>query len=132
MDTTYIDRGNANKKLFDKANQQLKEEGKETEVTTFIDAYNKQTKQKTLRIIRKEGTPIYNISFQRGRLRKWIHPNRRVGRPRMNWTEETIREIWDIIKKDTTQYKYTAFNPEDTEMTNIIRAHIGLTPLTAA
>ena len=47
----------------------------------------------------QEHTSIYNVSFENGKLRKWIHSNRRVGRPKMNWTEESIREIWDIVKR---------------------------------
>ena len=47
----------------------------------------------------QENTSIYNVSFQNGRLRKWEHSNKRVGRPRMNWTEEAINEIWDIVKR---------------------------------
>ena len=47
----------------------------------------------------QENASIYNVSFEHGKLRKWIPKHRRVGRPRMNWTEEAINEIWDIVKK---------------------------------
>ena len=47
----------------------------------------------------QENTSIYNVSFENGKLRKWTHTNRRVGRPRMNWTEEAITDIWNMVKE---------------------------------
>jgi hypothetical protein len=68
-----------------------------------------------MEIIQNPHAPIYKVSFEGDTLRKRIHPNRRVGRPRMNWTEETIKEIWDHLKKDNDAYKYMAFDGESTE-----------------
>ena len=53
----------------------------------------------------QDNTSIYNVCFENGKFRKWIHTNRRVGRPRMNWTEETIKEIWDIVKRNNARYR---------------------------
>ena len=63
----------------------------------------------------KKGSPIYKVTFDGNKLRKWVHPNRRVGRPRMNWTEETIREIWDHLQIDDERYKYVAFDANNEE-----------------
>jgi len=123
MDTTYIDRRNTNQTVFDRANQQLKNEGKTKPVITFVEAYKKLKRKRANRIINKRGSPIYNISFHGGKLRKWVHPNRRVGRPRLNWTEETIKDIWDHIKKDDSRYRYTAFDGDDENIINMIRTH---------
>ena len=122
MDTTYIDRSNTHTEIFEKANRNMKEEGKNKEITSFVETYNKLKRKRAMKIIRAEGTLIYKVSFAEGRLRKRIHPNRRVGRPRMNGTEETIKEIWDYLKKDDQRYKYTAFDENSVEQMNHIKA----------
>ena len=122
MDTTYVDRNNTNQKVFQEANRKLEEEGKPKEVKTFVETYKAQKIKRALRIIRKEGTPIHNISFSEGKLKKWTHPRRREGRPRMNWTEETIREVWNHLKKDDNRYKYTAFDGENEEHISYIKS----------
>ena len=63
---------------------------------------------------------MFRISFQNQKLKKWIHPNRRVGKPRMNWTEETIKEIWDHLRKDHPQDRFLAFNSENEYIINKI------------
>ena len=84
-------------------------------IQIIIRGKREQKRTKALKIIRKEGTPIHKISFFGDKLRKWIHPRRRVGRPRMNWTEETIREVWDKLKQDDERYRFTAFDGENEE-----------------
>ena len=39
MHTTHIDRNSSNQKVFDRANQQMQEEGKTTKIVTFIEVY---------------------------------------------------------------------------------------------
>ena len=56
-------------------------------------------------------------------MRTWIHYNRRVGRPRASWTEETIRESLDILKQHNDRYRYTSFNEEDEQMVELIKNH---------
>ena len=123
MDTTYIERHNTNNKVFEEANNKMKEErNTDNKVTSFVDIYKKLKRKRAMRIIRLEGTPIYKVSFAGGKLRKRIHPHRRVGRPRMNWTEETIREIWDHLIKDNPRFKYTAFDDNNDEHMEHIKA----------
>ena len=125
MDTTYIDRANSNQKVFDTANQKLKEEkgDKAKKIISFIDAYKKQKRKRAARIIRKEQSAIHKISFNGPKLKKWVHPNRRVGRPRLSWTEETVREIWEYIKSIDERYKYKAFDEDSEEVINRIKEY---------
>ena len=118
-----MDRANSNEQVFRAANDRLAEEGKEKTVTSFREIYRRQKWKRALKIINKPNTPIYNVSFLGNRLRKWIHKNRRVGRPRSNWTEETIKEIWDYIKKDDDRYKYTRFDNDKEEHIEYIKQH---------
>ena len=118
MKTTFVERANTNKLVFDKANEIIKDERegkKEKQVISFIEAYKKQKMKRALRIIRKPNSAIHKISFQNTKLKKWIHPNRRSGRPRLSWTEETIKEIWEHIKQTNDRFKYTAFNENNEE-----------------
>ena len=124
MDTTYVDRSNTNEKVFKTATDKLNEEGaKKRTVTSFVESYIKQKRKRACRIIQRPGTPIHKVSFRGDKLSKWIHPNRRVGRPRMNWTEETIKELWDHIKKDIERHKYTAFDEQNEEIIQLIKTY---------
>ena len=101
----------------------MEEEGGRKKVVSSIDAYNKITKKRAIEIMNQENTSIYNVSFENGKLRKWIHKHRRVGRPRMNWTEETVNEIWDMVKRNNERFRYTQFDEENIEMMNMIKGH---------
>ena len=96
----------------------MEEEGKSKRVISFVDAYNKIKRKRAIKIMNQENTSIYNVSFENGKLRKWIHTNRRSGRPRMNWTEQSINEIWDIVKRNNVRFRYTQFDEENQEMIN--------------
>ena len=86
----------------------MEEEGRKKKVISSVGAYNKLKWKRSITILNQENTSIHKVSFENNKIRKWIHDKRRVGRPRANWTEETIREIWDAVKKpfDDITYKY--------------------------
>ena len=74
----------------------------------------------------QENTSIQNVSFENGRFRKWMHTDRRVGRPRMNWTEESINEIWDVVKRNSNRFRYAKFDEENQENMALAKAYMGL------
>merc|ERR1711966_616074 len=125
IDTTYINRVNSNVSIFNRINTMMEQEGRRKRVISFVDAYNKIKRKKAIKVMNQENTSIYNVSFEHGKLRKWIHSNRRVGRPRMNWTEETINEIWDIVKRknENERFRYTQFDEDNQEMIDLIKTH---------
>ena len=41
----------------------------------------------------------------------------------MNWTEETVTEIWDILKRNHERFRYTQFDENNKEMTELIKNH---------
>ena len=125
IETTYINRVNSNVSIFNRINTMMEEEGKSKRVISFVDAYNKIKRKRALKIMNQENTSIYNVSFENGKLRKWNHSNKRVGRPRMNWTEETIKEIWDIVKRknENERFRYEQFNEDNQEMIDLIKSH---------
>ena len=77
-------RANTNNKVFSTANERMKEEGKQRNIVTFVEVYQKLKRKRALKIITKTDSDIYKISFQGDTLRKWVHNKRRVGRPRQN------------------------------------------------
>ena len=123
MDTTSINRVNAIISVYNKINTLMEREGKSKRVISFVDSYNKLKRKRAIKIINQEDTSIYNVSFENGKLRKWIHPKRRVGRPRANWAEETINEIWNIIKRTNERFRYQDFNEDNEEMKQLIKEH---------
>ena len=123
MDTTYINRVNTNISVYNKINTLMEREGKRKRVISSVDSYNKLKRKRAIQIINQEDTSIYNVSFENGKLRKWIHPKRRVGRPRANWAEETINEIWNIIKRTNERFRYQDFNEDSEEMKQLIKEH---------
>jgi hypothetical protein len=127
ISTTYIDRENNNQSIFDRTNLAMKEQNnrkKEKKVVPFVEAYKKLKRKRACRIISKPNSLIHNITFNGERLRKWIHNGRRVGRPRMNWAEETVKELWDHIKKDMTGLtRFMAFDDSNELIMDIIKEH---------
>jgi hypothetical protein len=90
----------------------------------FVFRYQKLKLKRACRIIGKPNSLIHNITFNGTRLRKWIHNGRRVGRPRMNWAEETVKELWDDIKKEMPGLlKYMAFDDSNQLIMDIIKEH---------
>ena len=41
----------------------------------------------------------------------------------MNWTEETVGEIWNHIKKNDDRYRYKAFDGDNDDIINNIFEH---------
>ena len=125
VDTTFINRGNTNQKLFRDANQHVREEGnRNRKIRTFIETYMRFKRHRAAKIINKPNSAIHNITFSDDKLNCWIHSNRRVGRPRMNWTEETIKEIWTQVQKEDQQYRHVELNTKDAEMIARIKSFV--------
>ena len=122
-----LDREHNNHSIFEKPSQAMEEEntGKEKKkVTPFVEAYNNLKRKRACRIISKPNSLIHNITFNGNKFRKCIHNGRRVGRPRMNWAEETVKELWDHIKKEMTGLiRYMAFDDSNELIMDIIKEH---------
>ena len=99
----------------------MEEEGRKTKVIPFVGAYNKLKWKRTTKILNQENTSIHKVCFENDKIRKLIHDKRRVGRPRPNWTEETIREIWDAVKKNNITYKYKLFDADNNTMIQMMK-----------
>ena len=101
----------------------MEEEGTSKRVISFVEAYSKLKRKKVVKILNQENTSIHKVSFENNKLRKWTHPKRRSGRPRANWTEETIKEIWNIVKRNNENHRYQEFDENNEEMIEAIKQH---------
>jgi hypothetical protein len=101
----------------------MEDEGKNQRAVSFVDAYNRLKRKRAVKIMNQENTSIHKVSFENRKLRKWTHTKKRVGRPRMNWTEETVNEIWDILKRNHEGFRYTQFDDNNDQMTEMIKNH---------
>ena len=94
--TTYIDRGNTNKKVFELSNAQVNPRNKPNKNIRPFSEYV-QTKQNALlaHIIRSDvGDPMRDSSLMTHSDMPVDFIRRRVGRPRHNWTWETYRKLY--------------------------------------
>ena len=123
METTYVNRANSNARVFNEANQKLQAEGRTKRIGTFIEAYKKAKRKRAIKILNLPTSSLHKVTFQNGQLIKWTHLNRRVGRPRANWTEETLLEIWDIIKQTNPLFRFTSFDHTNQSIIDTIASY---------
>ena len=99
---TYSERGNTNKLLMRRANAIAQTEGKNNEIKLFSEAYKEARANICIRTLSKrESDPVKYVSItNQGGL--WKHMYQRVGRPRLRWIIEAIKDIWEIIKDTQT------------------------------
>ena len=62
------------------------------------------------------------ITFQRG-LETWIYPNRRVGRPKYQWANIAMEELWEEIKLKNRDWRYTRLDTRKEEVCAEIRRY---------
>ena len=89
------------------------QEGRNKRVISLVDANQKPKWKRAVRGPRQEGSSIYNV--------KWLRDKRRVGRPRTNWTEEGIEEIWDRAKHSRIKYRYEPFDENNNDIDEMIK-----------
>ena len=66
---------------------------------------------------------MHKSTFNGNECRKLIHSGRRVGRPRLSSTEETIKEAWDHIKKDRRDLRYIGFDDGNNLIMEVIEQY---------
>ena len=95
MQTTFMDRTNTNAKVISEANRKMEEEGCKKQVMQFSEAYRKaKTKHYVKLITSPEDEPSRCVTFASD-MRAWEHTNRRQGRPKLKWANETAKEYWE-------------------------------------
>ena len=115
METTFINRANSNKRVYEKASELAypKPEDKR-QVKRFSD-FHKERKAKLLgHIARTEDSdPLREVTFQPGTTYRVEYGKKRIGKPRQNWIRETKRFIY--IEKQGL-FSYTEAKREDDQI----------------
>lgn len=93
----------------------MEEEGEPQTAINFQEVYNKMRMHESFTIIASVHTKQHKVTFQGNTLEKWIHMNRRVGKPRRYWAETTGGRTMGRIK--TTQRKVRALTVTTTTHT---------------
>ena len=101
MTTTYVDRNNDNQTVFEKANRAIETEGSNME----IKPYSKVYKERKINLYngllnRPQEDPLKQITFSQDSLQPVGLGRKRVGRPRLSWTAETAKDIWEALRND--------------------------------
>ena len=110
LTTTFIDRANTNKKVFELANELYNPRHiPEKEIKTF-GAYVNTKQQKLLAhtIRADEANPLRQATFIPFTAIPIEYPNRRVGRPRQNWSWHNLENIY--IKNQWGTHEIFKFN----------------------
>ena len=111
-DTTYVNRANTNERIFEMANEQLKEEHgnnnkKEIKkIIPFRKAYLCSKLKRLKRIINQDqSNPCRKITF-RENLTVWTQPNRLQWRPKIKWTDKALKEQWEQMKEEKPEIRH--------------------------
>ena len=104
-DSTYINRNNTNKKIYDEVHKRLKEEKKNKIIYTFAEIHKREKLKKIKKLTIRSREEIHEIIFQEN-LKPRLPPNRTKGRPKFQWADRAVRELWAEIQTKHTQYAH--------------------------
>ena len=96
--TAYYDRTYSNNKLLEEASCCLDPSG-HRKVKLLSDFHADTRKQLLAKLVALgDAEPGFQIIFQSGTFLPHSYGGRRVGRPRLNWLEQTIGDLWEETK----------------------------------
>jgi len=75
-------------------------------IIQFKLAYQKQKMRKLMNIRTEEGGIADKLTFQRG-ITTWKYPNRRKEKPKYEWTQQTLQQMWRTIQQTDPTHRHT-------------------------
>ena len=133
--TTYIDRTQDNKKIYQQVQQHIRnhtEIGKpERQFKPMSQVYEERKTQLLNSIINApEETPTKAVTFQPNTLLPVeIHNvqgrRRRPGHPRVKWVNTTLENLWQLIKEQHPEFRYTQLNLNNDAHINALKLAAG-------
>ena len=96
MKTTYIDRANTNKKVFENANAALNTRRAGTKrIQTFSEYLHKKQETLLKHIVRLQNDdPLRQATLEPNSANPKQPVQRRVGRPRQQWVDNVYKRMW--------------------------------------
>ena len=105
MVTTFIDRSNTNAEVFRRANLQVALRGQEQTIQSIQSTLQQRRIALVGHILRQDNDhPIRIVSFRSNSAAPFEVLHRRVGRPRKNWLQESLRMVWQTVREDETEF----------------------------
>lgn len=96
LDTTFINRANSNKKVFEVASQIAYPDPNDSRCVKRFSDFHKERKAKLLgHILRADNSdPLREVTFQPDSASRVEYGKKRVGKPRMNWIHQTKKYVY--------------------------------------
>eukprot|EP00975_Prorocentrum_lima_P037087 7806363-Prorocentrum_lima.AAC.1 len=112
MKTTYVCRANTNRQVYQRASAAFA--SRRAPLRTIVKVSEDYHRMK-LRLLSKivnmpRGHPQRQLLFHPYTLQLRTRVNRRVGRPRFNWAQETLSAIWSQKRLTNPEYRWTEFD----------------------
>ena len=105
MVTTFVDRNNTNEEVFRRANQQLAPRSQEKAICSIQTILQERRISLVGHILRQNNDhPIRTVTFKRDSAAPMEVLHRRVGRPRKQWTFESLKLTWFRIRTDHSDF----------------------------
>ncbi len=103
MNKTYIDRANANQRVFEKANEAIRMAGAQTNPGKKVLPYSKVYTASKLgwfqEIVNMEDdSPLKTTTYNPDTLGTWNYGKQRHGGPKRQWFDEGKVKYWESIK----------------------------------
>ena len=100
LDTTFINRANSNKQVFEIANNQIKEDGyRNKQIRKFSEAYITSKLKCWQEVVSADdNNPIEEATYNPNTFEMWSYGIKRKGRPREGWFKATRLQYWEKVK----------------------------------
>ena len=76
------------------------------------------------RTIIKHNEDIQNITFRNPeKLETWVKYNKKRGRPKFQWSEKALEEMWEDVQTQKPEYRNIKLDRNNEEMTNAVKQY---------
>jgi hypothetical protein len=122
LTTTYVDREHTNARVYELAEQALQAGGETNrgiqKLSEFYGFCKLKLFAKTVAL--SSNDPRSAVTFREGTMQRHNYGKRRVGRPRLNWIDETTTQFWKTAVREHMKGAYVGnldlSNPEHVRM----------------
>ena len=109
LNTTFVDRFNTNKRVFEHANHQLPLQRRlRNPLKPYSEIYMDRKLQWVEQIITlPENDPLKTSTFKTNTLSAWVPVNRKPGGQKAKWATTAVNQYWEKVKHDLdSPYKH--------------------------
>jgi len=103
LQTTYMDRANTNERVMALANERYNKDAKPNQIRTikpFAEYIDQRSQQLLGHILRAAKTDLMaSTTVHHGTLRPVQYQGQRIGRPRIQWLQDTLRTAWPNVRR---------------------------------